>query len=581
MRFDLLKLLSWTILLLAFLSGAKAYSEEPYGSIQIRVIKPNPEHNTFVSMRLNGLGFVGFSHALTGNLNTAVLGKFLARSSAGVTPISTDYSGLQAGCEFDYLVYFVMASGGQSIFLGQYHAPTQTMATTIPLAICHDKNQLCSADSQIQKSLDLEIQRAADRQRINTYNQWKRKWDARQADLSRSEANSQKAIAALAASTETETSRPLTQVESELTALEDEIDIARKAEPTASVPSSQTEAPAQLTDTGIDQNLYEIADKAQQDRVERLIQDALEEHLITPDLAMFYRDAAATSAFFADVSANHLAELNCNGDWRRSECLSAKLSLDSAEFAEQNLTRWSTLGEIAGSGFRALPVFGDMIDGCEAVLALEGCRMEGRKLEPWEQGLAALGVVVGSGEAYRKLVKRNPWLGDFLNIEAVKLLEHWEPKTLEHVIVGDLHRYPNGRVAITGGLHTSHGLEQFIAKGGAAPTRDVVAENGVRVVSWVESAGAISMSSLDNVMKVLIDGVKQPTKTLFPPTWNVNKVVEAIHGIAARCANANGVCIETVEGVTIKVAKKNNLVKTAFPLLEDELLQKLLKGGLQ
>src|SRR5690606_1683249 len=92
--------------------------------------------------------FAKFSHSLSKPLVQDVTKDVLAKGKS--TPITSDYGALQSGCEFDFTIEFSLDRNSW-IPLGSYHAPSRSVATSLPIGLCEDV--LCSGNARVAKEL--------------------------------------------------------------------------------------------------------------------------------------------------------------------------------------------------------------------------------------------------------------------------------------------------------------------------------------------------------------------------------------------------------------------------------------------
>lgn len=124
-----------------------SFAGNSIGQIKVEILQTNNAHNTPVKLLMNGFEIGSFSHSMRSDVFIVSENNL---NSGTQTSLVSNYGALQAGCEFQYVLYFSI-EGSQWIKLGLFKAPTDHVNATIPLGLCNGK--LCSKDRLISEQL--------------------------------------------------------------------------------------------------------------------------------------------------------------------------------------------------------------------------------------------------------------------------------------------------------------------------------------------------------------------------------------------------------------------------------------------
>jgi hypothetical protein len=395
-----------------------AYAES-VGFLKIVVLKVRSDHNTDVSLHLNGKKFTQFSHATEGFQIKAIDKSFL--SNAESTPLDSDYSKLQQGCEFDFSLFYSFDQNDW-ISLGVFHAPSSAVRTRLPIGICDGK--ICSSDSKIASALEeLEKQR------------WRRETalEKRRLMMERLILESNLTEIENRVSNAKDPEIPKERFES----LEEVDEIRRYSEDEASPASpsgpSSTEMVAKALQNGTLGALISEIDFQQ-----KFVNDCLSMGSYSQTLCVRYGSFGWAGAI-AEASALSL-QLDVdpeavrkrfeiiNSEAPASDSLRAK-SEQLAEIrfevqrlveAQRSMRHWNEIGSYARPvvGFTPLS---DIVDFCESFTGREFCLNDGRELSRNERLFAVAGIIIGSRMTWEWLARGS--LGDVIFLDAKKIVE--------------------------------------------------------------------------------------------------------------------------------------------------------------
>ncbi len=138
--------------ILFFFLSVSSICKADLGYIQIKVLATNLNHKTEAVLKANDNELSRFSHSISSPLINRLNESFL-NSQGKTTPIVADYTGIEAGCEFDYELSFSYDQKAW-ISLGHYHVPNRSKISDIPIGLCG--KDVCSNLSPIQNQIEVQ-----------------------------------------------------------------------------------------------------------------------------------------------------------------------------------------------------------------------------------------------------------------------------------------------------------------------------------------------------------------------------------------------------------------------------------------
>jgi hypothetical protein len=405
-----------TIVMILF--SIPAYAES-VGFLKIVVLKVRSDHNTDISLHLNGKKFTQFSHATEGPQIKAIDKSFL--SNAESTPLDSDYSTLKKGCQFDFSLFYSFDQNDW-ISLGVYHAPSSAVRTSLPIGICNGK--LCSSDSKIASALEeLEQQR------------WRR-----ETALEKNRLFMERFIL----------ESNLTDIENRVSNAKDpeipeerfesleEVDEVRRYSEDEALPASpagpsSTEMIAKALQNGtLGALISEI------DFQEKFVNDCLSMGSYSQTLCVRYGSFGWAGAI-AEASALSLQlDIDPEAVRKRFERINSEapasdaLRARSEQLAEirfevqrlmevqRSMRHWNEIGSY-GRTVVAFTPLSDILDYCESFTGREFCLTDGRELSKNERLFAVAGIIIGSRMTWEWLFKGS--LGDVIVSDAKRIVE--------------------------------------------------------------------------------------------------------------------------------------------------------------
>ena len=407
--------------ILMILLSIPSYAES-VGFLKIVVLKVYSPHITNVSLHLNGKKFNQFSHATTGAQIKAIDKSFLSQAES--TPLDSDYSSLQKGCEFDFALFYSFDQNDW-IALGVYHAPSSAVRTSLPIGICDGK--LCSSDSKIASALEgLEQQR------------WQR-----EAALEKNRLLMEQLIL----------ESNLTEIENRISKAKDpeipeerfeslhDVDEVRQyseaeALPTSSSGPSSSEMVAKALHNGtLGALISEI------DFQEKFVNDCLSMGSYSQTLCVRYGSFGWAGAI-AEASALSLQlDIDPEAVRKRFQIINSEapasdsLRARSEQLAEirfevqrllevqRSMRHWNEIGSFVRPVVAITP-WNDIIDFCESFTGREFCLSDGRELSKNERLFAVAGVIVGSRMTWEWLARGS--FGNSMISEGKEIVESAE-----------------------------------------------------------------------------------------------------------------------------------------------------------
>lgn len=379
---------TYSLLFLSIILYSLSGIASPVGYLQVRIQKQNKEHNTAVTLKVNGKTVMSFSHASDNNANleTAISSDVLARGNS--TTLTSDYSQLQQGCTFDFRVYFSL---DQQLWidLGIFQAPSNSVAASLPIGICQD-GEICSSDarlgSQIEAAKKAQIER--DRQNVEALKAWFNQMFENERKLKK-EAETKLA--------EIEQSKDFAQ-ESFNAQIQEVEDSIKNSNLTESDTSSGEDL--NINFQNITQDTQNISDKIM-NKIPENLKQSLEENGLPIELALNYGwiYAAAVglnmiqTGVLSSRDENLLSDLNKLGSWEKQNYFS--FFVDGHKESLRGVKYWKQASELGKIGLRMSPL-GDLIDVCEAVTGREMCIPDGNLLSTNDRMLAAVGIIIGN-----------------------------------------------------------------------------------------------------------------------------------------------------------------------------------------
>ena len=395
-----------------------AYAES-VGFLKIVVLKVRSDHNTDISLHLNGKKFTQFSHATEGPQIKAIDKSFL--SNAESTPLDSDYSTLKKGCRFDFSLFYSFDQNDW-ISLGVYHAPSSAVRTSLPIGICN--GNLCSSDSKISSALEeIEQQR------------WRRE-TALEKDrllMERFVLESNLTEIENRVSNAKDPEIPEERFES----LEEVDEVRRYSEdealPASAAGPSSTEMIAKALQNGtLGALISEI------DFQEKFVNDCLSMGSYSQTLCVRYGSFGWAGAI-AEASALSLQlDIDPEAVRKRFQIINSEapasdsLRARSEQLAEirfevqrllevqRSMRHWNEIGSFVRPVVAITP-WNDIIDFCESFTGREFCLSDGRELSKNERLFAVAGIIIGSRVTWEWLAKGS--LGDVIVSDAKKIVE--------------------------------------------------------------------------------------------------------------------------------------------------------------
>lgn len=395
-----------------------AYAES-VGFLKIVVLKVRSDHNTDISLHLNGKKFTQFSHATEGPQIKAIDKSFL--SNAESTPLDSDYSTLKKGCQFDFSLFYSFDQNDW-ISLGVYHAPSSAVRTSLPIGICNGK--LCSSDSKIASALEeLEQQR------------WQR-----ETSLEKNRLLMERLI-----------------LESNLTEIENRVSKAKDPE----IPEERFESLEEvdevrryseveaLPESPSGQSSSEMVAKALQngtlgalireiDFQEKFVNDCLSMGSYSQALCVRYGSFGWAGAI-AEASAlslqldvdpeavrkrfeiiNSEAPASDSLNARRERLAEIRFEVQGLVEVQRSMKHWNEIGSTARTVAAFTPL-NDIVDFCESFTGREFCLANGRELSRNERLFAVAGIIIGSRVTWEWLARGS--LEDVIVSDAKKIVE--------------------------------------------------------------------------------------------------------------------------------------------------------------
>lgn len=573
-----------------------------YGFLQITVKKTNSKHTTMVHLHVSGLKFAEFSHSLSTStpLVKDVTKNVLAKGKS--TPITSNYGALQSDCEFDFTIKFSL-NGKSWIDLGSYRAPNSSVAASLPIGLCDDV--LCSGDAEVAKELKkLEDERWA--RSVEAVGKWLQDAVDREKQQARAQAQRIKS----------ERDPPPRDE-----GLVERVEELRGDVALAETPAPDDGAPPTL-ESEWDARIAQAVESGATDRVladiesqERFYAECLNAGANTQYYCAHFGGLgwiAATAdalaiAYSADPAAvaEHIKGRVVGSDsvGKLESALAttaeAKFRLQAAIDAKRAEEKLQSVLSVARTGAAFSPL-NDVLDLCELVSGREFCAPGGRRLGADERLLAAVGVIVGNRMAWEQATGdlRKALFADFKNGESITKaaeaiaahIDELDANSFRHIFVGEFESTA-GYTQIISGMHTHDAVEALLSQWRLDGRTMEIVSTDVRadfllprregmVLKYTDAQGVSVYRFPESVFpkdtfrfnNAVVPGLKEKVrgaKSIFPLTWNNEKIVDALVSVKNTGARVEkDIYRGAVDGVEILVYAPNGKIKTGYPLLK-------------
>jgi hypothetical protein len=596
-----LVLCRWLFGLLAgILLPALCFAGE-YGYLQITVKGTNPAHQTNVRLQVGSRpNFAKFSHSLSKPLVQDVTKDVLAKGKS--TPITSDYGALQSGCEFDFTIEFSLDRNSW-IPLGSYHAPSRSVATSLPIGLCEDV--LCSGNARVAKELKrLEDERWA--RSVEAVRKWLQ--DAVDRDKEQTRAETQRIKA------ERDPPPKDDGLNDRIEELRGDVALAETPEPDDASPFTlESEWDARITqavESGSTERV--LADIESQERfyAECLNAGGSTQYYCAHFGGLGWIAATADAlaiAYSTDPTAvaEHIRSRVIGADSARklesavATAAEAKFRLQAAIDAKRAEERLQSVVSVARTGAAFSPL-NDVLDLCELVTGHEFCAPGGRRLGANERLLAAVGVIIGNRAAWEQASGdlRKALFADFKNGESITKaaeaiaahIDELDANSFRHIFVGEF-ASAAGYTQIISGMHTHDAVEALLSQWRLEGRTMEIVSTDVRadfllprregmVLKYTDAQGVSVYRFSESVFpkdtfrfnNAVVPGLKEKVrgaKSIFPLTWNNEKIVDALVSVKNTGARVEkDIYRGAVDGVEILVYAPNGKIKTGYPLLK-------------
>ena len=596
-----------TLLVLLLFLGPSFASE--YGSLRISVAQANASHRTNVQLKLNGKAFAAFSHSLSSPIVKTVNDAYLADGTS--TPMASDYGGLQAGCQFRFLIEY--SFGGTAwIPLGSFEAPASQVSGVLPIGLCN--GALCSSNATIKAKLDqLEDER------------WKKAGEALRKWLQ--EALDREARETLQQKRRIEAQKPPAlasgSLPEEVNRLREEAVLADTGEDPSPAVSDVDAWWSKRVDAAVSVGSTEGL-VSELDSLERFYDTCAAQGALVQHYCARYGGAAALVAMaeafaiaYAVDPESTLSALDTRHQAMqggptladvRNRVAEQRFQLQAAIDVKRSEAIWTQVGKAARAGLGFSPL-NDVADFCEAVTGREFCISSGRVLSGEERLFAVLGMIAGNRQVWDAL-------GD--SLRARILTQSADPKALgqilekiasntefsrkgaAHIFVGEFDSF-GGSTFLRSGMHTEDSVQLFVqqsrsegrtldhvtltsisdlmavhAQGLARDSKTLYrfeGSNGVSIYMFPESSFLTGKSWSYNVVEFYHAGqpvIVEGAKTVFPTNWDYGKLSEAMMSVRDNPSNRVGFArLGTVDGVEIRVGVDNaGKIANAYPKIK-------------
>lgn len=403
-----------------------------YGYLEVTVLERNPQHNTPVNLKINGVQVLSFSHSTAQPLLIEINGSYLSKSPS--TPLSSDYKNLQQGCLFKFKISYSFDKKSW-INLGVFEAPTNQVQASLPIGLCD--GMLCSRNKQIQNHLK-SIEETRWKKAVASVGRW----------LQEAERKEREEFAALKAQVaenrKAENMSP--QLEDDIKAIDgDMANLSEQEVPEVDVPK--------FTDQNIDEMISDAIDAGQVDNLisdlqneEKLHDACLSAGPTTQYLCQNYGGfgwigaaAEAVSIGLAEnpdqaavAMENRILDPQVRSSLQSSRERIAEMRLRTQQVL--NLKRseamWSKAANVARAGAIFTPL-NDVVDFCEAMTGRVMCISSGEQLTSAERFMAVLGMIAGNRMFWEGLTAeaRLGVLRDKVAVDSVEMLLNLKIKT--------------------------------------------------------------------------------------------------------------------------------------------------------